>query len=148
MKRCLFDMSYEEDTMIDNCGEGCFFTYTERSNGLGGYHAVNLMFHNPSAGIHREITNEHGEFIDFPGYLEEDWMKYAKFSPDMHIIRFSYRTENFKDGRLKFCWIFQPDGSYYADEDSFGMEDDWEIVLVSVMDTEGKFIQPFRMLRK
>ena len=142
----LFDMFYKEDTIIDECGEGCYFTYIQRGNGLGGYHAINLIFHNPSACIHREITNERGEFLDFPGYIEGDWVKYAKYPLDRHIMRFSHRTGILKEGKIMFCWTFQPDGRYYTDDDGFGMEDDKEITLISVMNTEGEFIQPFHIL--
>ena len=89
------------------------------------------------------ICDDDGYFLDFPGFAEGPWMKEAQY-PLEGRIRFIVRYGRFTDGLLTFYWEFQPDGRYYADEDDFGWEDDEEITLVSRMDKQGNFIEPFR----
>lgn len=126
-----------------DCGDGCYFTYDEYSNSLGGYHAGKLVFHNPSAGIVRWITDRQGNFLDFPGYKQGPWMKNVNYSLEEHRIRFAHRIGAFKNGKLTFYWTFQPDGRYYEDDDGFGITHDVEIQLVSTMNRKGEFLQPF-----
>ena len=63
-------------------------------------------------------------------------------------MRIGMKMDNRKPGedKLNFYWTFQPDGRYYADEDSFGMEHDIDNKLVSVMNKKGKLIEPFHMV--
>ena len=45
-------------------------------------------------------------------------------------------------------WTVSPDGSYYADDDGFGMTDDEEITLHGFIDTDGRPIGKFRLYKR
>ncbi len=126
-----------------NLGDGYYFTYENAKNGLGGFRPINLTLCSDETGLKKNITDGDGYFINFPGVVDGDWREDLtyKFIPKM---RFTYFIEPFNsDGLLKFIWVVQPDGMYYADEDGFGMENDVEIELVSYMDKNGNFTVPF-----
>lgn len=46
-----------------------------------------------------------------------------------------YRWDDFKDGYGGFTWTLHPDGRYYADEDGFGAEDDEEVKICVILNT-------------
>lgn len=124
--------------------EGYYFSYDFVSNGWGGYHPVNLTFNHDEKGLHKQITDGTGWFLDFPGVVEGPWRQDLEH-PFREQIEFVFNTGRPSDESdlLNFYWTVQPDGRYYADEDGFGMEDDEEIVLVTGMDRQGRFTGPF-----
>ncbi len=126
----------------EDVGNGYYFTYKQKANGLGGYYSSNVEFHNDQTGLHKKITDRYGVFFDFPGVVYGDWCKKLKFAFHEEI-NFVFRAYYCEDGRVKFLWMVQPDGRYYADDDGFGMENDEEIMLFSYLDSNGNFTQPF-----
>lgn len=124
--------------------EGYYYSYSFVSNRWGGYHPVNLTFNHDEKGLHKQITDGTGWFLDFPGVVEGAWRQDLEH-PFREQIEFVFDTGRPSDENdlLDFYWTVQPDGRYYADEDGFGMEDDEEIVLVTGMDRQGRFTGPF-----
>ena len=115
-------------------GDGYYFSYRQKANGVGGYKSVEITLNNDELNLHREINDEHGAFIDYPGDGGEG------FDP---VVEFAFHVEWEPDGMFRFGWLVQPDGRYYADEDGFGMEDDEEIYVVARMDRQGNFLEEF-----
>ncbi len=127
--------------------EGYYITYYLTSNGLGGYHPVELCLHNDLKGIHRSVTDTRGVFVDFPGIVEGDWRQAYKGKGQVKPwMGFNFRLgkpQNDK-GLATFFWQLQPDGRYWTDADGFGMEADEEIWLRAEIDREGRFLTPFQ----
>ena len=51
---------------------------------------------------------------------------------------------NYRKGTAEVTWQISPDGSYYMDEDGFGMSDDEEVTLIGKIDRTGKVVEKFR----
>lgn len=49
----------------------------------------------------------------------------------------------YKDGKACVDWMLYPDGRYFADEDGFGMEDNDEVNVCGVIDTECRVVVKF-----
>ena len=49
----------------------------------------------------------------------------------------------YKDGKACIDWMLYPDGRYFADEDGFGMEDNDEVNVCGVIDTECRVVVKF-----
>ena len=124
--------------------EGYYFSYQNVPNGYGGYHPVNLTFNHDKKGLHKQITSEDGTFLEFPGVVEGSWRQNLShtFREKIEFV-FRCRRPSNENDLLDFCWMVQPDGRYYADDDGFGMEDDVEIELVPGFDRQGRFTGPF-----
>ena len=126
-------------------GNGFYYTYELASNGLGGQYEVNICLHsdnNPE--LNCQITDSHGEFVDFPGYVGGAWVMDVTSPYYLKSMRFPSYIRKFERGRAEFLWQVQPDGRYFADEDGFGAEHCMEIWLHSYINEEGKFIGPFK----
>ena len=136
--------SLKEPPEIIRVYEGYYFSYNFVPNGRGGYHPVNLTFNHDEKGLHKQITDEIGRFLEFPGVTEGPWRQDLKhpFREQMEFV-FNTGRPSDENALLDFHWTVQPDGQYYADEDGFGMENDEEIVLVTGMDRQGRFTGPF-----
>lgn len=53
------------------------------------------------------------------------------------------RYRNFKNGICALCWIISPDGSYFGDEDGYGMEDNEEEIVYYIINKKMESIVPF-----
>ncbi len=92
------------------------------------------------------IVNYDGFFADFPGIVQGRWTRYLKGKFDFDAGRVCFRTSFEKRGDGYRClWEIQPDGRYWADEDGFGAENDFEIILYADLDARGVFKEPFRI---
>ena len=100
---------------------------------------------NPAKGIRTQVVDEKGRIRHFPGIIMEDfWVKHVMLRDLEPRVRYaSYFQE--KEGDIVFLWQVHPDGRYWADEDGFGWEDDWEVILYSRLDSKGRFREPFRI---
>jgi len=128
-------------------GDGYFLASEQKPNGLGGYATVNTGLYKDERLI-RQITDENGQFLNFPGILHGKWEEELRF-PFRPIVRFTIHYNKFRDnGLAEFFWMVQPDGRYWADDDGFGMENDSEIVLCAEFDQTGKFVTPFHLPEK
>lgn len=54
------------------------------------------------------------------------------------------RYDGFRSGICAISWMLYPDGRYFADSDGFGMEDNDEVNVYAVIDTNLDVIEPFR----
>ncbi|MCD7904091.1 MAG: hypothetical protein LUG24_00585 [Clostridiales bacterium] len=64
-------------TQIINLGDEYCFVNTTARNGLGGYKDVNICLCRDNKLI-RQITDERGNFLDFPGFEHGSWEKDAE----------------------------------------------------------------------
>lgn len=119
-------------------GDGYFIDYVVVGNGMGGYHPVSIVLMNENRdSLWVEITDELGNFNDFPGVCEGKWQEYT--DEIIAAVRFVCSISDFVDGKALFKWMFQPDERYF---DSFSAPDG-EVIFYSYLNTEGKFIKPF-----
>lgn len=101
-----------------------------------------VTFTNRAKGIQRRIVDKYGTICGFPGVDETA----AKLDPELLQPRVRFRTDFERwDEYIAMIWQVQPDGRYWADEDGYGMTPDEEIRLYSLIDAEGRFIQPFSL---
>ncbi len=135
-------MDKSDNIRTKQLGNGFYITYNEVSNGLGGFHPINIIFHNDEKGLHRNITNDLGIFLNYPGHENGEWEKELsmRFLP---MTRFVIYVAPFDEGVCRFSWMVQPDGRYWMDEDGYGMTRDNEIWLCALINEEGEFITPF-----
>lgn len=105
---------------------------------------ISLRYYDPQRGIYRVIADAHGWIQNPPGFAPEVYLDIERF-PKTPLPRVIYRCDEkiLADGRALFLWEVQPDGRYWADDDGFGMENDEEIILYSVM-RDGRLTTPFR----
>ena len=127
-------------------GDGYYFEFDEVSNGMGGYRMINVyLLKGNEPSFKCCIVNEHGMIEDFPGIEKGDWIKELEF-PLENKTQFRFWISPYNDGKASVTWTLQPDGRYFADEDGFGAENCEEITLYSSIDTNGKFIEPFKYI--
>ncbi len=135
-------MNRTNNIVTQQLGNGYYISYNEVSNGFGGYHPVNLVFHNDEKQLHRQITNDIGFFVDYPGHEKGAWEEDLTMT-FMPATRFVIYVSKFVDSVCRFSWLVQPDGRYWMDEDGFGMTPDDEVWLYALLNEEGQFITPF-----
>ena len=124
-------------------GEGMYYTYSQLSNGIGGYADRDVyLFSGKKAGFACCLVDEEGIIQNFPGFDKGDWVKLAEY-PVENKVRFVFSIAPFSQGKAKVTWMFQPDGWYYADSQGYGKEKDEEITLYSYINKKGKFLVPF-----
>lgn len=111
---------------------------------FGGYDST-VCFVDESRGIRKKLVDSEGRIQHFPGIVREDhWVK--EVSPNALKPRICFRTsfERRADGWI-MLWQIQPDGRYWADDDGFGMENDYEVTLYTYVNMNGNFTEPFRI---
>lgn len=125
-------------------GNGFYFTYNEVGNGMGGYRPINVYLSNMDApSFKRCIVDAHGMIQGFPGIADGPW-KSSLVCPLDRKVQFCFGINAYRDGKALVEWTLQPDGRYFEDEDGFGGEDCEEIILISYIDTNGLFTEPFK----
>lgn len=71
------------------------------------------------------FVSANGELLALDNEINFDAIK-RKF-PNINgrkVVEYWFgRYRNFMNGICALCWIISPDGSYFADEDGYGMED-------------------------
>lgn len=127
-------------------GDGYYFEFEQVSNGMGGYHMINvylLKLDDPT--FKRCIVDGRGKIKNFPGVEKGEWLKELEF-PLNNKTQFRFWIYAYKDGKASVEWTLQPDGRYFEDEDGFGAENCEEITLYSSLDTNGFFTGPFKRI--
>ena len=106
-----------------------------------------VFFVDEEHGIRKMIVDALGNIQNFPGIVREDfWVKHVAPNYMKPQVRFRSSFEAREMGWI-FLWQVQPDGWYWADEDGFGEENDWEVVLYTFLDRNGNFTDPFRIYK-
>ena len=108
---------------------------------------VTVVFLDDVRGIRKEIVDNDGRILNFPGIIQEEWWL-ADLTTKSYLtpcVRFRTEFSQETDGRFRMVWQIQPDGRYWADADGFGMENDLEIRLYTHIDLNGSFTGPFRI---
>lgn len=62
------------------------------------------------------------------------------------MVDYTMGVDRFRDGVARVHWMLHPDGSYYADEDGFGRQDDDEVWVYAYIDTDCRVLVPFRQM--
>ena len=128
-----------EENIVNELGDGFYFIYDERHNGYGGFFPSDLTLYNET-GVVKQILDRDGCFIDFPGIRGNRLYPIDPFEPQVvYFVHYWMRD----DGNIEFHWTVSPDSRYSSDEEGFGWEPSEEIVLISVLDRNGEFIEPF-----
>lgn len=129
--------------VIKEMGDGFYIVTEDGSNGMGGFcwHNVELRKHDDPSFRAEIIRNQ--KFVDFPRLAHGKWEKEIAMDRVIKENRFASFIYPFVGDKAVFCWMVQPDGRYWADEDGYGMEDDYEVNLYAVFNKEGRFITPF-----
>ena len=117
---------------------------------LSSYYHVEgqeLIFTSADRKIVKPILDEYGSMIDFPGIAP--WVEQMLGrSPGINAGIYGSNFDRYGDEGFILYWRVQPDGRYWEDEDGFGMTNDQEIVLFSILDKDGCFTSPFRLYEK
>lgn len=126
---------------------------TEESVDLGcnvvAYYSNNCMWlKNTSTGAIRQIRR-----YDFVyGFNESDynWDAIGKlvhnriaYSGELRYGGIS-RWDDFKDGYCALCWTLYPDGRYFMDDDGFGADDDDEVKVYVILNSDLDIVVPWQ----
>ncbi len=123
-------------------GDGYYIIYRMVSNMRGGYHPVNIMLFRDDELFVNEITDEWGNFVDFPETIPGEWSNQVGpnyYNATLYVTEFS----EYIDHLCCVSWMVQPDGRYWTDADGFGHERTREVWLYALLDKNGKFVTPF-----
>lgn len=133
----------DNDVLRKDLGSDFYLEYDEVSNGIGGYHPVNIVLKNyKDKKCNYAITDDFGNFVNFPGAIKGNWENELD-GAFYATVQYTFSVSKFVNGISYVIWLVQPDGMYSADEDGFGAEDYSEIRLYSMMNTKGEFLIPF-----
>ena len=71
------------------------------------------------------------------------------YNAEAKVVRYAdvHLYDGFKDGYGAISWMLYPDGMYFADNDGFGMEDNNEVIVYAIIDTNLDIIEPFRPIK-
>lgn len=129
--------------VIKEMGDGFYIVTEDGSNGMGGFcwHNVELRKHDDPSFRAEIIRGQ--QFVDFPGLAHGKWEEEIAMDRVIKENRFASFIYPFVGDKAVFCWMVKPDGRYWADEDGYGMEDDYEVNLYALFNKEGRFITPF-----
>ena len=132
-----------DEQKIKEMGDGFYIVTEEGRNGMGGFcwHNVELRKHNDDSFRAEIIRGQ--QFVDFPGMAHGKWEEDIAMERVIKENRFASFIYPFVGDKAVFCWTVQPDGRYWADEDGYGMRDDYEVTLYALFNKEGRFITPF-----
>ena len=105
-----------------------------------------VAFTNEEKNTKKQIIDQDGNILNFPGVeytevLSEEWGN--KDIPP--IVKYEAIFEKLDDGRLIIVWTVRPDGRYWMDSWGFGAEDYESLSLYSYIDSDGKFMMPFKL---
>lgn len=122
-------------------GEGYYVIYRRELGVFGSYHPVNIMLYRGDELFVAEITDRYGRFLDYPGHICGKWREELSLPFDRRV-NFTWKIGELHNGCFCFSWELQPDGLLWSD-DGYGITDDNEIWLYSLLGRDGKFALPF-----
>lgn len=140
MKSVTFTDDFEQERV--SLGDEYYMISQRHSNYMGGTRLSDMTLYKKPNQFVRKITDYLGCFFTDPEIENPEWGR-----AEMKQINFNSDIYPFQDGLALFSWVFQPDGRYWEDDTGFGGTSDDEIILHSLMNTFGEFIQPFSTKR-
>lgn len=115
-----------------------------------GWRNYELYIANTLTGQIRQLSTEGGSVLIIDDEIDLETIKRECEYGYIHAERKSQcyaslnRWDGFKNGLCAISWTLYPDGRYFADEDGFGMEDNDEVVIYGILNTNLEFVEPFR----
>lgn len=128
---------------VKEMGDGFYIVTEDGSNGMGGFCWHNVELHKHDVPSFRAEIIRDQKFVDFPGLAHGKWEEKIAMDRVIKENRFASFIYPFVGDKAVFRWMVKPDGRYWADEDGYGMEDDYEVNLYALFNKEGRFITPF-----
>lgn len=140
MKTITFTDAFKQERI--GLGDEYYMIAQRHSNYMGGTRLSDMTLYKRPNQFVRKITDYLGCFFTDPKIENPEWNR-----NEMKQIKFNSAVYPFRDGIALFMWVYQPDGRYWEDDADFGRTNDDEIILYSLMNTSGDFIQPFSTTR-
>ena len=105
-----------------------------------------VIFTNEEKNIHKQIIDCDGNILEFPGVEYTDVLTEELGNrPIKPVVKYEAAFEKIDDNRLMMVWTVRPDGRYWMDSWGFGAEDYESLSLYSYIDSDGKFMMPFKL---
>ena len=93
------------------------------------------------------ISDFHGNLVGFT-HEDIDWddVERLRYTLDAKNLKTSYffGIEKYEDGIARVVWTLYPEGSYFADEHGFGMENNEEVNVCAYIDTKCRVLIKFQ----
>ncbi len=139
----------KDDEFASDKGDKPYFNRVYSFGIRGGEDEADIYLIDPVKRVKYPIVDKAGNFINFPGIENEGLLK-PYYKGDIIAPIICFRTDFFRDednDKLVVHWQVQPDGRYWADDDGFGADNDYEIILYSFITEDGKFESPFHIYK-
>jgi len=107
---------------------------------------LSLYFADEEGKTVSRILDSEGIFVTFPGVEETEELKREldgfRIVPE---LPYELYVKARRDGGWRIYWTVRPDGRYWMDSWGFGAEDYESLLLYSYIDSDGKFMMPFKL---
>ena len=108
-----------------------------------------LFIANTETNKVKKLVDEKGIVVGFTkDDIDYDSLKGVEHAGNAYKMIVDYagmgRWSDFSGGICSLVWMLYPDGMYFADEDGFGMEDNFEVNLFCVIDKDFNVLRPFQ----
>ncbi len=105
-----------------------------------------VLFTNKEKNISKQIIDQDGNILDFPGVEYTDVLK-AELGKDAvePFVKYEATFEKIDDNKFLMVWTVRPDGRYWMDSWGFGAEDYESLSLYTYIDVDGNFMAPFKL---
>ena len=108
-----------------------------------------LFIANTETNKVKKLVDEKGRVVGFTKEdIDYESLKGIEHTGDAYSMVVDYagmgRWSDFSGGICSLVWMLYPDGMYFADEDGFGMEDNFEVNLFCVIDKDFNVLRPFQ----
>lgn len=147
-----FEVKGKEVVAVEGCPELEGMTGVLSGDGMAFFFGKYKEFYvaNTAAGTIRKFSTADGtvlaadEEIDYEAISRS--CAHGVGNARSKTVRYACmnRYDGFSSGLCAISWMLYPDGRYFADSDGFGMEDNDEVNVYAVIDTNLDVIEPFR----
>lgn len=108
-----------------------------------------LFIANTETNKVKKLVDEKGRVVGFTKKdIDYESLKGIKHTRNAYSMVVDYagmgRWSDFSGGICSLVWMLYPDGRYFADEDGFGIEDNYEVNLFCVIDKDFNVLRPFQ----
>ena len=107
---------------------------------------LSVFFVDEERDLCRQIVDKWGNIRNFPGiiYSEKFIQEFGEQEVEP-VVKFETRFAKCPDGKYLMVWTVRPDGRYWEDDWGFGAEEYEDVCLYSLIDSDGNFVQPFKL---